>query len=219
MQTLPSAILLDMDGTLFDSEAMYRTLWKKTAREYGIDLNDEVYKKFIGARYDQCLEFIQELGGEGFDIQGFLDLINRYEKDVLPPPPKSGVIEFLSWIENNNIPKAVVTSSGTERSELTLSTIGGKNRFDAVITGNDVQNPKPSPEPYLKACKTLGVTPQHTLAIEDSNTGALSAMSAGCPTVIVPDMLPIHNEVRNQCLLIIESLDILPGWINQQFSR
>ncbi|MTI15021.1 HAD family hydrolase [Sansalvadorimonas verongulae] len=217
MQTYPSAVLLDMDGTLLDSESLYKELWQKTAREFDIDLNDAVYAQFIGARYDQCLKMIQKLGGARFHLPDFLKALSRYEKGVLPPA-KPGALPFIDWLEEKGIPKAVVTSSGSAKTEQNLKILGGRERFQAVIAGNDVVHPKPSPEPYLLACEQLGFSPEVTMAIEDSPTGARSAIVAGCQTVVVPDVLPIQKTIQEQSLVVLKSLALLPEWIDKHLS-
>ena len=213
MQTYPSAVLLDMDGTLFDSETIYKKLWQQTARAFAIDLNDEVYARFVGARYDQCLQYIQELGGSGFKLDDFIAAMVHSGQSVLPPL-KPGALEFIEWLEKNNIPKALVTSSRKEMTARSLSAIGGFERFQVVVTGDDVKHPKPSPEPYLLACEQLGVAAETTVAVEDSNPGALSAIKAGCQTVVVPDVLPIQQSIQERCLVVIQSLEELPDWID-----
>ena len=68
--------------------------------------------------------------------------------------------------------------------------------FAAVVTGDAVERGKPYPDPYLKAARLLGVDPGDCLAIEDSNTGARSAESAGCPVLCVPNHVPILEGER-----------------------
>ena len=214
----PSAALLDMDGTLFDSESLYKTLWQKTAREFDIDLNDGVYARFIGARYDQCLDMIQKLGGTSFHLPDFLTALSRYEHGILPPH-KPGARQFIDWLEEKGIPKALVTSAGKDKTAANLETLGGRGRFQAIITGDDVTHPKPSPEPYLRACEELGVDPKTTMAIEDSNPGAVAAIAAECQTVVVPDVLPIREDIQQQSLIVLPSLTLLPAWIEKNIFR
>jgi beta-phosphoglucomutase-like phosphatase (HAD superfamily) len=63
--------------------------------------------------------------------------------------------------------------------------------FEVVVTGDAVSQGKPHPEPYLKAAAILGVDPARTVAIEDSNTGARSAESAGCTVLVVQNHVPV----------------------------
>jgi beta-phosphoglucomutase-like phosphatase (HAD superfamily) len=68
--------------------------------------------------------------------------------------------------------------------------------FAAVVTGDAVARGKPYPDPYLKAARLLGADPAACLAIEDSNTGARSAVAAGCTVLCVPNHVPILEGER-----------------------
>jgi beta-phosphoglucomutase-like phosphatase (HAD superfamily) len=65
--------------------------------------------------------------------------------------------------------------------------------FQAVVTGDEVTEGKPHPEPYLRAAAELGVDPRACVAIEDSPTGVRSATAAGVPTIAVPHIVPIPD--------------------------
>ncbi len=210
------AILVDMDGTLLDSEALYKSLWQSTAREFGIDLNDLAYQRFIGARFDQCKDFIAELGGKGFSLPAFLKRLDEQESGTAAIPLKTGALELLTWLgeqsEKQPLACALVTSAGRDKieqnfSRADLQTLGGLELFDTIVCGDDVQHPKPHPQPYSQACQQLGLSPGQTLAIEDSNSGARSALAAGCQTVFIPDVLPADTDILEQALM----LDDLPA--------
>ena len=212
MPTQPKAVLLDMDGTLFNTEAIYKTLWQSTAAKFGLDLTDERYHRFIGARYDQCLGYIQELGGPDLDTLAFKEVMDR-EEQVIPIPLKPGTLELFDWIAANNIPTGLVTSSSKNTVHQHFRHYDGIERFAVVITGDDVKHPKPNPEPYLLACQMLNIRSQEAIAVEDSNAGALSAIQAGCQTVVIPDVLPPVPEVAESAAIILNSLEQLPEWI------
>jgi len=79
-------------------------------------------------------------------------------------------------------------------------------RFDLLITGDDVVRGKPDPEPFLKAAAALGVDPVRCLALEDSHNGVRAAHAAGMMTVMVPDLLDPTEEMHAKCVHIAESL-------------
>ena len=68
--------------------------------------------------------------------------------------------------------------------------------FRVIVTGDQVEFGKPHPEPYLTAAAALGVRPEDCVAIEDSNTGAKSAVAAGCLVLCVPHHVPILEGER-----------------------
>jgi beta-phosphoglucomutase-like phosphatase (HAD superfamily) len=86
--------------------------------------------------------------------------------------------------------------------------------FQAMITGDQIQNGKPHPDIYLTACRALGTDPKHTLAVEDSRNGILSASAAGMPVVMVPDMIPPTAELEALLWRRLSSLDELYQELN-----
>ena len=74
--------------------------------------------------------------------------------------------------------------------------------FQAVVTRDDVSQPKPHPEPYLLAARLLGVSPKDCLAIEDSHSGVQAAHDAGMQTVMVPDLVPPTAEILRLCTVM-----------------
>jgi beta-phosphoglucomutase-like phosphatase (HAD superfamily) len=81
--------------------------------------------------------------------------------------------------------------------------------FDVVVTGDRVELGKPHPEPYLKAAAELGVAPGDCLAVEDSNTGAKSAQSAGCTVLVIPNHVPVLDGERRIFRDTLVGLDLL----------
>jgi beta-phosphoglucomutase-like phosphatase (HAD superfamily) len=80
-----------------------------------------------------------------------------------------------------------------------LGLAGIIEQFDAVITRDDVVNPKPHPEPYLLAARKLRTPPADCLAIEDSHAGVRSAHAAGLQTLMVPDLIQPTDEIAALC--------------------
>ena len=109
---------------------------------------------------------------------------------------KPGVREILAFLKERGVPAALATSTGRPRTERRLEMTGLAPYFSAVITGDRVTHSKPDPEIYLLACEALGTAPEHTLAIEDSRNGILSASRAGMPVIMVPDMIPPAPELE-----------------------
>jgi beta-phosphoglucomutase-like phosphatase (HAD superfamily) len=78
--------------------------------------------------------------------------------------------------------------------------------FTTVVTGDAVERGKPHPDPYLEAARLLGVDPADCLAIEDSDTGARSAESAGCAVLCVPNHVPVPHGERRMFVASLEGL-------------
>ena len=217
MTLFPSALLLDMDGTLFDSEPLHKRIWQEAARACSLPLSDEVYhRSFVGATLSGCLEVIQRLGGPGFSLKEFAAQLAASQEAHATPPFKPGARALLDWAGRQEIPLALVTSGTRDSVQANFAREGGTEAFVVQVTLEDVLYPKPAPDPYLLACRKLDVSPQETLAVEDSETGATAALTAGCQTVIIPDLLPPAPGIRQRASAVLSSLEDLPDWIGRQ---
>ncbi|MCY4472147.1 MAG: HAD family phosphatase [Kistimonas sp.] len=214
MLSHPSALLLDMDGTLFSSESLYKRIWQSAAQACSLSLSDAFYARhFIGHSFNTCLDAVQGLAGEDFDMKRFLRQLAACEKEARASPAKPGSRALLDWAGRQGLPLGLVTSGSRQSVQDNFASIGGTGCFLVLVTREDATCAKPAPEPYQLACQQLGLRPEQTLAVEDSDPGALSALTAGCCTVIVPDMLPPSSDVSRRALAVLSSLEQLPQWI------
>jgi HAD superfamily hydrolase (TIGR01509 family) len=110
---------------------------------------------------------------------------------------KSGVVETLSTLQRRGIKMAVATSTDRSRAEDKLIRTGLMKYFDELVYGDDIENGKPFPDIYLKACEKLGVAPEKAVAVEDSINGIISASDAGLYPVMVVDLIE-PNEVTRE---------------------
>jgi beta-phosphoglucomutase-like phosphatase (HAD superfamily) len=105
------------------------------------------------------------------------------------------------------VPRALVSSSLRPVVDAVLDAIG-HHHFGVTVSGDDVEQTKPHPDPYLLAARLLGVPPRDCVALEDSETGATSAVSAGCVTVVVPSLVAVPEGVGDHRAGSLEDLDL-----------
>ena len=108
---------------------------------------------------------------------------------------KEGAAALLSSLKEKDVPIALATASPVKRAKHYLAPLGLFDLFDAVVSGTDVTNGKPAPDIYLRAAGMLGIAPSACAAVEDSPSGIVSAHSAGCFTVMVPDLTPPEEDI------------------------
>jgi HAD superfamily hydrolase (TIGR01509 family) len=190
---LPAAVLWDMDGTLIDSEPYWLQSETKLANDYGSSWESADGHQLIGLNLYESAKLLRDK----FDITDLDDqqVIDRLTGDVVARlrealPWRPGALELLTELKARGIKTALVTMSMRDMAQLVADQIGFR-AFDVIIAGNEVINGKPHPEPYLRACEALEVDPRLTIALEDSNTGARSAIAAGCFTIGIPNIVPI----------------------------
>ena len=194
------ALLLDMDGTLFDSEQMHKRAWQSTAEKFDIPLDDVTYQQFIGQRFEECTKILTGLAGEHFDLGAFLKEMSKIEDELKAAgvPLKPGAERLIQSALQKKLLLGLVTSARPGVVTANFNNIPWLQYFSIIITGEDVISPKPDPEAYCMACEKLGILPEEALVIEDSPVGVAAAANAGCQTMAVPDVLPIPIDITDK---------------------
>lgn len=207
------AVVFDMDGLLFDTEALYRDVVIATALEAGHDLPLDFYLSTVGTPLQGTREAFVRRYGAGFDFDGFwTTAMQRYVKAVETELRlKAGVLELLALLDKLALPRAIATSSHHEHARHHLGAFGLSDRFHAVVAHGDYARGKPHPDPFLKAAERLGVEPAHCLALEDSWHGVRAASAAGMMTVMVPDLMIATPEMAQLCAHIAADLHEVRG--------
>jgi HAD superfamily hydrolase (TIGR01509 family) len=205
-----AAVLLDMDGTLLDTEKVYlqSTIAALNACGYSDGVADLCHA-MIGIPGPDCERMLRNHFGDHFPFDDVNQAFMAHCAEIFSAglPVKPGALALLDALDAARLPKAIVTSSSraTAHQHLRLAGIGG--RFDAILTRDDVNRAKPSPDLYLHAAARMGALPQACLAIEDSNPGVTAAHAAGAITIMVPDIVPPTEESRQRCRAVLPDLD------------
>ncbi|PDT14386.1 HAD family hydrolase [Rhizobium sp. J15] len=214
----PEAVLFDMDGLIFDTEALYRDAVIKAAEEKGFNIPVSVYLETIGLPSTSARALLaMHIGGE-LPIEDLWkqasDLFRTMVATELRLKP--GVIEILDWLEETQLPWAIVTSSDHDTVLSHLLAVNLKDRFMHIIAHGDYTAAKPHPEPYLKAASRLRVNPSRCVALEDSCSGVLSASRAGLMTIMVPDLVQPTLDIQSLCAYVAPNLhDVLAVLIDR----
>lgn len=213
------SVVFDMDGVLFDTERVCRDSWIAIAEKWHLPGMNEIFPKCIGLNANDSRRVVLGAYGNDFPYEEFRkqagDWFWEYiEKNGLPIMP--GVRELLEWLKKEGW--VVGLASSTRRSSVMahLEQSGLQDYFQTVVTGDMVEHSKPLPDIYLKACKSLGVNPKETYAIEDSPNGIRSAYAAGMIPLMVPDMIEPDDEMKNKSSRIFHNLyDVYDYFIEQ----
>jgi HAD superfamily hydrolase (TIGR01509 family) len=197
-----------MDGTLVDTEPYWIDTEYALAEKYGGTWSDEHAMNLVGSALLDSGDYIRVHMGIDRTPQQIVDelldgVVARVEIEV---PWRPGARELLADLQAHGIPCALVTMSGQRFVDPILRHLPD-DVFASVVTGDRVEFGKPHPEPYLTAAAELGLAPEECVAIEDSNTGAKSAVAAGCTVLCVPHHVPILEGERRVFAETLSDLD------------
>ncbi len=208
------AVIFDLDGLILDSESVGFKVWSALAAEQGFTMTEALYRPGVGKGASKFVENLTREFGPGFD--GARALRERPEKwtELLRSTRieyRPGFLPLLEYLEKSNISRAIASS--TERRLVTERLHSARlevTRFQATVTGDEVERTKPAPDIYLKAAQLIGVPPENCLALEDTDVGASAAHAAGISVIIVPDLLVPSNDAREFAVSVENSLsDVL----------
>ncbi|MDK1489750.1 HAD family phosphatase [Sinorhizobium sp. 7-81] len=204
----PSAVVFDMDGLIFDTEALYRDAVLAAALERGLDMPLPLYLSTIGLSGEATREFLGNHFGKDFNLEGFWTAATNHFHIMAETQLrlKPGVIELLDILEDAGLPWAIATSSSHQSVQHHLAAHGLLKRFNTIIASGNYTHGKPHPEPFLRAADLLGVPPELCLALEDSHNGIRAACSAGMMTIMVPDLVEPTDDIRQLCLGVATDL-------------
>lgn len=192
------AVVFDMDGLMFETEKLWLDAVKKTNEVYEYNVPIELIIDCMGKRKDVIDKILKEEVGESFDPTEFRNLNRKFmDEDVRNNglQIKKGLKELIKFLKEKNIKIAIASSSSFEKIHTRFKQANlDINEFDYVIGGDMVTSPKPDPQIYLKSCEVLNVKPENAIALEDSDSGIKSAVSAGMKAILIPDIKKPSEE-------------------------
>lgn len=201
----PVAVVFDNDGLLLDTEEAWTRAEEILFRRHGSEFTYEHKRDIIGSSHNIAagkLERMLDLPGDGLALMAELhDLVMEEVLEEVPPRP--GSEELVDALLAAGTPIALATNSPLDFCERALRSAGMRERFDVVVSADQVTEPKPAPDVYLEACRRLGVDPAAAVGLEDSPTGVQAAKAAGMFVVGVPYLSDIELPSAD---LVAESL-------------
>ena len=204
-----SALLLDMDGTLLDTERMYFDSLFGALNAFGYtDDVEQLCHAMVGLPGPECEAMLHARYGESFPLPEINKAYAARRDEILAAgvPLKHGAVELLDALQAADCPTAIVTSSSLRTADAHLRLAGIRHRFETLLTRDDVARGKPSPDLYLLAASRFGLKPEACVAVEDSNHGVTAAHAAGAITIMVPDMVTPTEESRARCAAVVPDL-------------
>ncbi|KAB1989348.1 HAD family hydrolase [Streptomyces triticiradicis] len=203
------AVLLDMDGTLVDTEGFWWDVEVAVFEALGHTLDESWRHVVVGGPMTRSAGFLIEATGADITLPELSVLLNDgFEERIghsLPLMP--GAARLLAELAAHEIPTALVSASHRRIIDRVLGAIGS-HFFALTVAGDEVERTKPFPDPYLLAAARLGAEPGRCAVIEDTSTGVASAEAAGCQVIAVPSVAPIAPAARRTVVNSLEEVDL-----------
>jgi HAD superfamily hydrolase (TIGR01509 family) len=196
------AVLFDMDGTLVDTERLW---WEAVQQVAGRTLTEADQPAVLGRPVEHTAAWLAAATGTpAADLAARLhrEFADRVRTGIVPRP---GALSLLRALAHEGVPTALVTASPRAIADTVLDALG-RDLFAVSVTADDTEHTKPAPDPYLAACRALGVDPAACVAVEDTQTGVSSAEAAGCAVLAVPSHAPIEPAPGRTVLAGLEGV-------------
>jgi HAD superfamily hydrolase (TIGR01509 family) len=201
---VPAGIVFDCDGLLVDTETLWTRAETELFRRHGRGFTLDDKKALLGTGWvagGRVLERLLDRPGDAEELaETLLALVTAEVEAGVEPLP--GAIELVSELRGR-VPLGVASNSPRPFVEGVLERGGlDPGAFDAMVTGEELDHPKPAPDIYVEACRRLGVEPAAAVALEDSPLGVASARAAGLYVIGIPSLPGVDLEAD----LVAESL-------------
>ncbi len=199
-------VIFDMDGIIFDSERATYECWKELSVKYGFENLDIPYMKCIGSNAQNAKKIFLDYYGNDFPFDEYnseksRNYHSRYDNGNLPE--KKGIRELLSYLRENGFKTAVASSTRVAVVEKQIADAGLDKFFDRIVGGDMISKSKPEPDIFIEADKGFG---SPAFVIEDSYNGIRAAKAGGMTAIMVPDMLPANDEMKELADYILNDL-------------
>lgn len=176
------AFIFDMDGVIVNSEPVHYKLITKTYAKYGKEFTHEEHKKITGMSY---MEIWKKFVNEHNILADSMAIHKEHTEALLNEILHSGtfeiskgIVEFIEDLYKNGVKLAVASSSSRTLINAVLERFKLKDKFQAVVSGEELPKSKPHPGVFLKALEELGVKAEEALIVEDSTNGIKAAKAA-----------------------------------------
>ena len=203
------AVLWDLDGVIADTGSYHCRAWQDVFGKRGVNFTEEDFKRYFGQRNDTIIR--STLGGSISPEE--LDIIASEKEETLRRliasnvRPLPGAIELVRSLRQHGLKMAIASSGPPENIQLILRGLGIEDCFQAIVSGREVAESKPSPQIFLLAAQKLGVKPVNSVVMEDAMVGVTGAKRAGMKCVAVT-----NSHSRNslqEADLIVDTLEAI----------
>jgi len=202
------AVILDMDGTMIDTERQAALDWPAVGEHYGFVVDEAFIHTFLGltgpVKIQKLKEILPHLDPQ--EVMAYYRTLTkvRFDRDGILMKP--GLIELLQHSQAKGLKLAVASAAPLNRIQTILADLKIDTYFDLLIGGDLITHQKPHPEIYLLTASRLGLDPSECLVIEDSRVGIEAAYRAKTHPILIPDVETPDHKMLSHSLRCVSSL-------------
>jgi beta-phosphoglucomutase family hydrolase len=189
------ALIFDLDGTIANTMQNHFLSWRIAVSPYGIDFTADLFKSLTGKPREATILRLNELFGTNMEPFEVGKVKGDSFKKLVHETQEIKVVADVVRKYHNILPMSIGTGSTRNGAKKTLEVIEMSHFFDIVITADDISNPKPHPEAFLKCAELMGVNPKNCVVFEDGVLGIEAAKTAGMMVIDVNDYFKMEFTV------------------------
>lgn len=193
----PDAVIFDNDGLLLDTESVWTRAERDLFELHGVEFGAAHKRELVGTSAEIAGRVLERRLGEPGRAAELIEELNGLVVAELEHGVEAmvGARELLQALKERGTPIGLVSNSPLVFVRRSLELVGFEDHFDVVLSAHEVAAPKPAPDPYLEACRRLGVEAgPAVIALEDSPTGVAAARAAGLTVIGVPSIEGVALE-------------------------
>ena len=196
-----------MDGVIADTASYHFQAWREAFQRRGVKFTEADFRCTFGQRNDNIIRYTL---GEQIS-QSEMDVIARAKEKTFRKlgrqniEPLPGAIKLIKSLGEYGFKVALASSAPVENIRLLTRSLGINDYFQAIVSGRDVTEGKPSPQGFLLAAQKLGVAPENCIVIEDAVAGVTAGKRVGTHCIAVTNTHPRESLVDAD--LVVDTLE------------
>jgi len=190
----PEGLIFDCDGTVVDTMPIHYAAWCSTTAKHGLEFPEDRFYALGGVSPFEVLRMLSEEQGVEIDAEAVTFQKEARYMELIDDAGEIPEVMQIVREHHGKLPMAIASGGTHETVEGILQHCGIRHYFDAIVTSQDVQNPKPAPDTFLEAARRIKVAPEKCRAYEDADMGIKAIIAAGMEPVDVREMLAAANR-------------------------
>jgi HAD superfamily hydrolase (TIGR01509 family) len=191
------AVIFDWDGTLADTKDIVLNSFRKALEDLEKKFDEGLIKSLMGKRAREIFSEVLKNSDISFNEETLNDLVEKRVKAELELSScvelKDGAIDLLAALKGK-VKLALASMNNKQVIDTMLNGCGLTRFFDIILSADEVTEPKPNPEIFLKCASKLKLTSDAIVAIEDSTFGVRAAKAADMKCIAVSDRKELEKE-------------------------